>query len=121
MSQDEHRSIVRHIASNWNAVCSVRKYGTDLGDNGYDPQIPDFPIGLLPFHSHPVFQDANDRQKQEVLSYAWVNYNRKITFIEDYVINPAIFLAIENDELGVGDYQMERALRQTLVDEHYHI
>lgn len=116
------QDIIKIIAGSWDKRSGVRSKKQEANESVYNPDIPDYPLELLPFHAHPVFRTLPEEVKQEILTCAWIIYNKKVIFVEDYVINPGILLLIEGAIPGVNNnYIYKQALRQTLVDEHYHI
>lgn len=112
---------VAHLARTWAEHCLVKqKKAPMVSSSAFDRSIPDYPLGLLPFHNHPLFEGAPEEQRQEVLTWGWIGYNLRTIGSEDRVINPALELIAADTFAGVDGSDYRTAIRQTMVDEHYH-
>lgn len=83
------------------------------------PARPDYPARLVPFFEHPDFQRLEDPVRSAVLTWGWMGYNARTILAEDQVVNPAL-QHIGSERLDASAWDFQEALRETLVDEHYH-
>lgn len=56
------RERIERLTDSWPSRACVRKAGPDLTVD-YDPGKPDFLTELLPFHDHPIYQNAPEEFK----------------------------------------------------------
>ena len=111
--------LVQRINKMWPkraTVCSMDKYQVE---DTFDPALPDYPVVMVPFYDHPKFQAVDDELKSDVLTWGWIGYNQRTVAAENDVVNPALEV-ITNQYLTDDDWDLKEAMRQTLVDEHYH-
>lgn len=81
----------------------------------------DFPVQLIPFADHPVFWSAPQEARSELLTCAWLAYNRKAVDLEERIVGPAC-MTISREELpGVCHPDVRAAARACFVDEGAHI
>jgi hypothetical protein len=92
---------------------------TDEVSATFDVARPDYPPKLVPFLHHPKFESLEESVRQEVLTWAWMGYNQRTITAEDCVVNPALQVVAESLQ-DVKDWHFHEAIRQTLVDEHFH-
>ncbi len=97
-------------------VCAMDKFQVE---GEFSPELPDYPTRMVPFFEHSKFQRLEESVKSAVLTWGWIGYNKRTIAAEDHVVNPALNY-ICNNLLGAGDWHFHEAMRQTLVDEHYH-
>lgn len=112
--------LVRNLNAAWArraTVCQMDKFSIVAG---FDAAKPDYPLSLVPFRDHPVFLSLDPQCKQSVLTLAWLGYNKRTIMAEDLIVNPAFFLIAESNLLGDDSIHFKEAMRQALVDEHYH-
>lgn len=112
-------AIVRRLADNWHRRASVKREEPDLHAL-FEPERPDYPVGILPFADHPTFVAAPEEQRRDVLSWAWVAYNRNTIMAEEEVANPAFFLILNDYFPGTANPLTHRAVMQAIIDENYH-
>jgi len=113
-------AVMERIGKSWDTRVAVRKERLDL--SGYtDPDLPDFPVSMVPFWDDPDFAALDDATKRRFLGCAWVTYNEKAIYLEDAVVNPLFQLLLRNALPGVGDPRVKQVIAQILVDEQFHI
>lgn len=113
-------TLVRNLNRAWPkraTVCQMDRFSIS---GSFDPDRPDYPLSLVPFRDHPVFTGLDESRKEAVLTLAWLGYNERTIMAEDLVVNPAFFLIAESHLLGNDAVHIKEAMRQALVDEHYH-
>src|SRR5258706_13034363 len=111
--------VVRQLTKAWPrraAVCAMA--GLDA-PGGFEASRYDYPARMVPFFEHQNFQRLDDDLKSLVLTWGWMGYNQRTITAEDCVVNPALNY-IAGDLLGEADWNFQEAIRQTLIDEHYH-
>jgi alpha-N-dichloroacetyl-p-aminophenylserinol N-oxygenase len=114
-----NHKLVENLNRAWSkraTVCAMDKFQVE---GQFAPDRPDYPTRMVPFFEHPKFQRLDDSLKSAVLTWGWIGYNKRTIAAEDHVVNPALNY-ICNNLLGTGDWHFHEAMRQTLVDEHYH-
>jgi hypothetical protein len=97
-------------------VCSPDKYQVL---EPFDPDKPDYPVAMVPFFSHPLFQNNSEAVKSAVLTWGWIGYNLRTVTAEECVVNPALAV-IASQYLGEDDWHFREAIQQALIDEQYH-
>ena len=98
------------------AVCSM----TGLEPTGdFDNNKYDYPMHLVPFCKHPLFQKLDNELQGLILTWGWIGYNQRIITTESTIVNPAL-LYVADQLLGRDEWDLQESIRQTLVDEHYH-
>lgn len=111
--------LIRNLNQAWSkraTVCSIAKFETEA----FDTTKTDYPESMIPFFNHPKFQCLDTQLKNEVATWGWIGYNERTIAAEDFIVNPA-FSIIANSGLMGGDHaHFRKAMRQALVDEHYH-
>jgi hypothetical protein len=117
--QRDHDRIDR-LKDSWFSRANVRKPPLDLTLD-YDPQKPDFLAELLPFHDHPIFQEAAEEHKQAALSCGWIAYNEKTVAIESKIVSPACMHLVDGEVPGFPQHRHRSAIAQALTDEAFHI
>ncbi len=117
--QRDHDRIER-LKDSWLSRANVRKSPLDLTLD-YDPRKPDFLTELLPFHDHPIYQNAPEEFKQAALSCGWIAYNEKTVAIESKIVSPACMHLIDGEVSGFPRQRHRSAVAQALTDEAFHI
>jgi hypothetical protein len=112
-------AVITRLAKNWRRRASVKGAELDL-DTLYEPDRPDYPEGILPFHDHPTYQALSPARQTELLAWGMVAFNRDIMDIEQYVANPGFTLLLNGEFPGVAGEYAHAALAQAMVDEQYH-
>lgn len=112
-------AVMARLAGNWHRRAAVKREEPDL-DDLFDPGRPDYPEALLPFRDHPTYRQLDGAVQSEVLSWAWIAFNKNVMDIEQQVVNPGFALLAE-DAFGTGlDETLATAVAQAMVDEQYH-
>jgi hypothetical protein len=117
--QRDHDRIER-LTDSWSSRANVRKTGPDLTLD-YDPRKPDYLVELLPFHDHPLYQNAPEPYRQAVLSCGWIAYNEKTVAIESKIVSPACMHLIDGEVPGFPRQRYRNSVAQALTDEAFHI
>lgn len=117
--QRDHDRIER-LTDSWCSRANVRKAPPDLTLD-YDPRKPDFLAELLPFHDHPIFQNAPEEFRQAALSCGWIAYNEKTVSIESKIVSPACMHLIDGEVSGFPRQRYRSSVAQALTDEAFHI
>jgi hypothetical protein len=117
--QRDHDRIER-LTGSWFGRANVRKIEPDLMPV-YDPSKPDFLTELLPFHDHPLYQNAPEAFKQAALSCGWIAYNEKTVSIESKIVSPACMHLIDGEVAGFPRHRYRDSVSQALTDEAFHI
>ncbi|MGH3915661.1 MAG: diiron oxygenase [Pseudonocardiaceae bacterium] len=112
-------AVITRLAKNWQRRASVKGAELDL-DALYEPNRPDYPEGILPFHDHPIYQTLDPARQTELLAWAMVAFNRDTIDIEQHIANPGFTLLLNGNFPGVAGEAMHSALAQAMVDEQYH-
>lgn len=111
--------VVRQLSRAWPKRATVCAMAGLQAAHDFDASRHDYPTRLIPFFEHPLFQRLDDDQKHLVVTWGWMGYNQRTITAEDCVVNPALNY-IASDLLQPADWDFQEAIRQTLVDEHYH-
>jgi P-aminobenzoate N-oxygenase AurF len=114
------KSVIQRLTKTWDTRVAVRRERLDFSQD-YDPTIPDFPIAMVPFWTHPAFAGTAEPLRMRLLAGAWIAYNEKTIFVEDEVINPLCRTLLRGELPGVGSPLTKQILAQTAVDEQFHI
>lgn len=112
-------AIISRLAGNWHRRATVKREEPAL-DELFDSERPDYPVRILPFRDHPLWEGLAEEQRSRILSWAWVAYNRHTVMAEQRVANPAFALVMEGEYPGLGGPDLTTALAQAMVDEQYH-
>lgn len=112
-------AVIRRLVGNWRRRATVKRDEPDL-DELFEPGRPDYPEGILPFHDHPTYLALDPDKRAEVLSWAWIAYNRHTVTAEQRVANPAFALVMEGEYPALQDEAINISLAQAMVDEQYH-
>ncbi len=112
-------AVITRLVRNWRRRASVKGAELDL-DALYEPDRPDYPEGILPFHDHPTYQALNPARRIELLAWGMVAFNRDTMDIEQHLANPGFTLLLNGEFPGVAGEAAHAALAQAMVDEQYH-
>jgi alpha-N-dichloroacetyl-p-aminophenylserinol N-oxygenase len=112
-------AVIRRLVGNWHRRATVKRDEPDL-DDLFEPERADYPEGILPFHDHPTWQALAPEKRSEVLSWAWIAYNRHTVMAEQKVANPAFALVMEGEYPALQGEALNLSLAQAMVDEQYH-
>ena len=80
----DNSDVLQRLCTSWGTRVAVKQ--PDI-DNTYDLQKPDYPEHLLPFKTHPSYENLDDATKQRVLAGGWIAYNEKTIAVEENIIN----------------------------------
>lgn len=108
------------LAQSWDNRVAVKVGKLDAGQY-YDPEIPDYPPGLVPFRSDPRYLQLDVATRRRLLAAAWVAYNEKTIDVEVSIVLPACINLLKGTFKGVDTTDLKRVVSQTQVDEQYHI
>lgn len=112
-------AVITRLAKNWRRRATVKGAELDL-DALYEPDRPDYPESMLPFHGHPTYQALSPARRTELLAWGMVAFNRDVMDIEQHVANPGFILLLNGEFPGVAGEAAHTALAQATVDEQYH-
>ncbi|MBB4967231.1 diiron oxygenase [Saccharothrix violaceirubra] len=113
-------SVLRRIVAAWPRRAAVARdpQAADRTDP-YDPEVPDYPLSVVPFAEHPRFQDASPERRSRVLTGLWLGYNERVVETERLVAEPGFRLLVDGAFPGTSPLLCQ-AIRQSIVDESYH-
>ena len=115
------RSTLQRLADSWPRRATIR---SDLdrieAPAIHDPGVPDYPVALLPFATHPDFLAASEEARSRVLTLAWLTYNERVIVAEEEVANPAFALIMHGAFPGASGMDIRRTVQQAHVDETWH-
>ncbi|MFI7102438.1 diiron oxygenase [Streptomyces sp. NPDC050161] len=115
------RSTLRRLADAWPRRATIRTDMAAVTDpGGYDPELLDYPLELLPFAEHPHFLAASDEQRRQVNTMAWISYNERVIAAEEFVANPTFTKLAHGVFPGVDRYEVKEVVQQSHVDEVWH-
>ncbi|MFD8600092.1 diiron oxygenase [Kitasatospora sp. NPDC059646] len=112
-------AVVRRLAANWHRRAAVKREEADP-DGQFDPDRPDYPERILPFHDHPSYRRLEPGERTRLLAWAWIAYNHRTVQAEQQVVNEAFALVLAGAYPGADGEAMRRAVAQAMVDEQYH-
>jgi hypothetical protein len=115
-----NHNAVSKISKSWGRRAIVRSRVDRPDFCDFDADLPDFPSSLIPFFDHPLYVAAPEEKRREVTALAWIAYNERTVAIEDEVVNPSFLLIAGKAFPGAEGRHFQEAMRQGLVDEHYH-
>lgn len=108
------------IARSWSKRATVTSSMAHRLSFEPENDLPDYPVDLLPFADHPLFERLPECSRQTILSYAWLAYNQRTIAAEVNVANPA-FELVYADFFPASDMPfLKQAIRQSIVDEDFH-
>jgi alpha-N-dichloroacetyl-p-aminophenylserinol N-oxygenase len=111
--------VVQQLNRAWPRRATVAAMASAQTVDEFDASRYDYPTRLVPFFEHPLFQKLDESLQRLVVTWGWIGYNQRTITAEDCVVNPALNY-IATELLGPTDWDFQEAIRQTLVDEHYH-
>jgi hypothetical protein len=118
---DSARAVIRKMAASWPRRATLR---SDLysfeGARYDDPQLPDYPLALVPFARHPSFTAADPALQRAVLTWGWISYNERTVDVEEHLANPAFTLIMHDAFDGATDIDLRKSIQHCLIDEHFH-
>lgn len=115
------RDLLVQLNSRWGKRVAVKRDELDL-DGHFDAARPDFPEHMVPLPWLTGRGALDLEARQKILGAAWIAYNAKTSAVEEEIVLPACQLMLRGDLLpGRRDDVAKGALRQTIIDEHYHI
>jgi hypothetical protein len=114
------RDLLVQLTERWGGRVAVKRDELDL-DGHFDPELPDFPAHLVPVLQLPHRPVRDPEAAHRILSAAWIAYNYKTSAVEEEIILPACEVMLSDRLPGRRDDVARTALRQTIIDEHYHI
>lgn len=112
-------AVITRLAGNWHRRATVKRKEPELEDL-FDAERPDYPVGIVPFVGHPVWDGLPAEVRDSMLSWAWLAYNRHTILAEQRIANPAFAFVIEGEFPSLGGPALETSLAQAMVDEQYH-
>ncbi|MFD7668183.1 diiron oxygenase [Streptomyces sp. NPDC059788] len=112
-------AVIRRLVGNWHRRATVKRTEPNL-EELFEPDRPDYPERILPFHDHPTYQALSPEKRSEILSWAWIAYNRHTVMAEQKVANPAFALVMEGEYPALHGEALNLSLAQAMVDEQYH-
>ncbi len=119
-SREPRASTPEQLSESWRRRAAVKAPAAHELSFWPEGDEEDFPIDLLPFGKHPLYEKQPPSVQRNVLTYAWLAYNRRTIAAEVDVANPA-FELIFADRFPASDRPfLKRAVRQSIVDEHFH-
>jgi hypothetical protein len=118
-SDPVENAVIRRLVGNWHRRATVKREEPDL-DDLFEPERADYPEKILPFHDHPTWKALSPEKRSEVLSWAWIAYNRHTVMAEQKVANPAFALVMEGEYPALRGEALNLSLAQAMVDEQYH-
>lgn len=112
-------AVLRRISNRWGKRAVVKGPELDFAAHFHD-NLPDFPLRMLPFATHPDFLAAPEDLRSLALSWGWIMYNERTIAAEDHIANPAFFNIMQERFPGSDHPLIKETIGQALVDEHYH-
>lgn len=112
-------AVIRRLVGNWHRRATVKRDEPNI-DELFELNRPDYPERILPFCGHPAYESLDMAMKSELLSWAWIAYNRHTIMAEQRVANPAFALVMEGEYPMLDDEALNISLAQAMVDEQYH-
>lgn len=112
-------SILKKLLKGWSRRESRREDWAP--EMRFDLEREDFPVKLLPFADHPLFWAAPQEARTELLTCAWLAYNRKAVDLEERIVGPACMTISRGELPGVEEPNVRAAARACFVDEGAHI
>lgn len=112
--------LIRRLNSSWGeraTVCSIDKFQINVQ---FEPDKPDYPLSMIPFLEHSDFKYLKAEIQNQVITWGWIGYNKRTIAAEDFIVNPAFSLISDSPLLGKDSWIYKEALRQALIDEHFH-
>ncbi len=116
------KELIARLRRTWPKRATVRGdyFNNGICQDNYQPEKLDYPTKLLPFWHHPDFARIDDEIKYKVLTWGWLEYNKRTIHAEEKVANPAFELLMASRYPGVNDSDIKAVVQQSLIDEHFH-
>ncbi|RKS08422.1 para-aminobenzoate N-oxygenase AurF [Nocardiopsis sp. Huas11] len=116
------RSTLRRLIDTWPTRAAVHgdHYRIEHGHPEFDPDVPDYPLDLVPFAGHPRFLAAPPEARQMALTHLWIAYNERVIATERDIAEPAFRLITNGTFVGGQTGDVRQAVHQALVDESFH-
>ncbi|QKW09723.1 diiron oxygenase [Streptomyces sp. NA04227] len=112
---------LRRLVTAWPRRAAVTTRSDALDEVGaYDPQLPDYPLRMVPFAEHPRFLAATPEQRGRVLTGLWIGYNERVIATEHLIAEPAFDLVMRGVFPGSDHPLVRQGVQQSLVDESFH-
>lgn len=113
------KEVLKNISNRWESRASVRNRRFEE-EEIFVQHKKDFLAELLPFKDQPIFTNASDEEKDNILTCGWLIYNQKTIELENFVLTP-VCMDIYNEVFpGVDNNICKEVASETLVDESYH-
>lgn len=112
-------AVISRLVGNWHRRATVKRQEPQV-EGLFDVARPDYPEGIVPFVGHPVWDGLPPERRDQMLSWAWLAYNRHTILAEHRIANPAFAYVIEGEFPSLGGPALETSLAQAMVDEQYH-
>jgi hypothetical protein len=116
-------ALIRKLVANWPRRTTIRSEKFPWAEPTaaeYEPARPDYPIRLVPFRDHPLYQDVPQAQRERVLSLAWLTYNERTILAEEHMANPAFTMIMHGAFAGADEIHVRQSIQHALIDEHFH-
>ncbi|MGW0535648.1 4-aminobenzoate N-oxygenase [Streptomyces sp. NPDC003032] len=112
---------LRRLVAAWPRRAAVTTSPDALDESGtYDPRLPDYPLQIVPFATHPRFLAATPEQRGQVLTGLWIGYNERVIATEHLIAEPAFDLVMRGVFPGSDHPLVRQAVQQSIVDESFH-
>ncbi|ODS23987.1 hypothetical protein AB835_06160 [Candidatus Endobugula sertula] len=120
-----------NISTTWSKMANVNTFGdptqsyvnsSNIANNAIvlDADKKDFNESLLPFSSHPLWNDCTEEVKSTVLSHAWILYNRKTVFVECDIVTPTCEILLKKPPVELHRSDLQTCISEALLDEALH-
>jgi len=90
------------------------------GDIRFSPEMPDFPLDILPFDSNTWEARYGRKKIIELSSLAWIAFNNKVISIESNILIPCCKILMDT-AFYQGDNVEAELLAQAQTDEAFHV
>ncbi|GHC75002.1 4-aminobenzoate N-oxygenase [Streptomyces flavofungini] len=112
---------LRRLVEAWPRRAAVTTRPGALDESaGYDPGLPDYPLRMAPFATHPRFLAAAPERRERVLTGLWIGYNERVIATEHLIAEPAFDLVMRGVFPGSDHPLMRQGVQQAVVDESFH-
>lgn len=81
------KEVLKNISNRWESRASVRNRRFEE-EEIFVQHKKDFLAELLPFKDQPIFTNASDEEKDNILTCGWLIYNQKTIELENFVLTP---------------------------------
>lgn len=114
------KDVLTRIALAWERRAQVNRQHK-LGTEFFDKDKNDFVLEQLPFFSHPHFLESAPHVQSQILSAAWLAYNRTTIDIETDIVNPVCAKIVAHEIPALDDPLNIEIASKTMIDESYHV